>query len=255
MNAGRAVDDEGAAVVLRDASSGDEPTIAVIAEEGNASADSGYLALLRSQGARVVVAETDGAVVGFGSVVEIGQTAMLTDLFVAATSRGDGVGTRLLNELFAQHIHRMTFSSKHPAASSAYLRAGMEPRWRLLYLEGVVTGGGAPLVAAAWRHDRSDLVSAFAANGAVVMADAVVIPTKRGSWLARLQSDGPIDVVRDIFESLPAGSAVTLCVPEHSVLCRWLLENGFAIIDHDTFFATRSVDLPADLHCIHPGLA
>ena len=55
-----------------------------------------YLALVRSQGGRLLVAEPAGSVIAYGAVVDIEGIAMLCDLFVAADARGTGVGTRLV---------------------------------------------------------------------------------------------------------------------------------------------------------------
>ena len=131
--------------LVRQASSSDDLVMDAIAREGDASADADYLALVRSQHGRLLVAERDDRVVAFGGVVDIDGVAMLTDLFVAADARGAGIGTMLLDALFDGSSRRMTFSSKHPAALAAYQRVGMEPQWRLLYLKGVANGGGTGL--------------------------------------------------------------------------------------------------------------
>ena len=121
----------------------DDEVMDTIAREGNASADASYLALVRSQQGRLLVAESAGRVTAYGGVVDIDGVAMLSDLFVAADARGAGIGGLLLQELLDGFRDRMTFSSKHPAALAAYRRMGMQPRWRLLYLKGRALGGGA----------------------------------------------------------------------------------------------------------------
>src|SRR4051794_41360168 len=114
--------------MIRPAVSSDDPVMDAIAREGDASADAGYLTLVRSQQGRLLVAEKDDRVIAFGGVVDIGGVAMLTDLFVAADARGAGVGTQLLGELVEGSGPRMTFSSKHPAAVAAYRRAAAAAR-------------------------------------------------------------------------------------------------------------------------------
>src|SRR4029078_736025 len=99
-----------------------------------------------------VAAATERRVTASSDVVDVDGVAMLTDLFVAADARGAGVGTQLLHELLDGTDRRMTFSSKHPAALAAYRSAGMEPRWRFLYLKAVANGGGSGLPAAAWEE-------------------------------------------------------------------------------------------------------
>ena len=180
---------------IREATVCDDAVMDAIAREGDASADAQYLELVRSQGGRLLVAESDDRVVGYGGVVAIDGMTMLCDLFVAAAARGAGVGTHLLQQLFEGSSRRMTFSSKHPAAAAAYRRAGMEPQWRLLYLRGEAVGSGPELPVAAWRHSRTSLVEQMASHGAHVLADVVSIPDETGVWIARLQSPRPVEVL------------------------------------------------------------
>ena len=240
--------------MIREATAADDAVIDAIAREGDASAPAMYLQLVRSQGGRLLVAEAAGRVVAYGGVVGIDGVAMLTDLFVSTTARGTGIGTELLGQLFGGTVRRMTFSSKHPAASAAYRRAGMQPRWRLLYLEGRAIGGG-DLPAGPWRHDRQSLVGAMAVQGAHVSADAVSMPAKGGISIMRLQSPHPIDTLNASLRAIPAGTVVTMCTPEHSVIATWAQSHGFSVTDHDTFCATPGVDIAEDLHCLDPGLA
>jgi hypothetical protein len=225
-----------------------------IAREGDASADAQYLALVRSEGGLLLVAESAGRVVAYGGVVDIDGVAMLCDLFVAADARGMGIGTQLLQELFDGSSRRMTFSSKHPAAHAAYRRAGMEPSWRLLYLRGVAIGGGPELPVDEWRHGRAPLVQQMARHGAHVSSDVVWIPEDNRVWIARLESSRPVEALAAALAGLTAGTVVTMCTPEHSEVARWIQENGFALSSCDTFFATPGDELPGDLQCLNPGL-
>ncbi|MEP7114452.1 MAG: GNAT family N-acetyltransferase [Ilumatobacteraceae bacterium] len=226
-----------------------------IAREGDASANAGYLALVRSQRARLLVADLDGRVVAFGGVVEIDGVSMLTDLFVAADARGAGIGTRLLVELFDGSSRRMTFSSKDPSALAAYQRAGMAPQWRLLYLRGVANGGGIGLPAATWQHDRLSLVERMVTMGAHVTSDVVATPDETGIWIARLQTTRPVKALSATLAGMTPGTVVNMCVPAYSPLAPWALRSGFAEVDFDRFCATPDVALPPDLHCLDPGLA
>jgi GNAT superfamily N-acetyltransferase len=233
----------------------DDEALDAVARQGDASADAPYLALLRSQAAQLLVADSAGDVVGFGGVVDIEGTSMLTDLFVAADARGAGIGTRLLLELFDGSSRRMTFSSKHPAALAAYQRMGMVPQWRLLYLEGPANGGDMPLPTGAWQHDRVSLVNEMARQGAHVAGDVVVMPDTTKTWIARLQSGRSVEVLAAALDGLTPGAAVTMCTPEHSPVADWAQDHGFTVVDYDTFCATPGVSLPPDLHCLDPGLA
>lgn len=241
--------------MVREATASDDAVLDAIAREGDASADTDYLALVRSQQGRLLVAEHHGRVVGFGGVIDINGLSMLTDLFVGADARGTGIGTRLLNELFDGSTRRMTFSSKHAAALAAYRRVGMEPRWRLLYLSGVARGGGTGMPTGSWQHDRIQLVEQMSAHGAHVSADAVWMSEETGVWIARVQSTKPVKVVSAILAGLSRDTVVKICVPEYSPLAPWALNSGFDEIDCDTFCSTPDVTMPPDLHCLDPGLA
>lgn len=245
----------GSVPTIREASLSDDAVMDAIAREGDASADALYLALVRSQGGRLLVAESANGVVAYGGVVDIDGVAMLCDLFVAADARGLGIGTQLLQELFNASSRRMTFSSKHPAAHAAYRRAGMEPQWRLLYLRGVAIGGGAELPVDQWRHGRAALVEKMARKGANVSADVVLMPEGNGVWIARLQSARPAEALAAALAGLSPGTVVTMCTPEHSAVAQWALDHGFVVSDYDTFCATPDAVIPDDLHCLHPGLA
>jgi GNAT superfamily N-acetyltransferase len=240
---------------IREALLSDDAAIDAIAREGDATANAGYLALVRSQGGRLLVVESAGTVMAYGGVVDIDGVAMLTDLFVTADARSGGVGTDLLKELFEGSSRRMTFSSNHPAALAAYQRAGMEPQWRLLYLRGAANGGGAGLPAAPWQHDRVELVEEMASQGAHVSADVVSTPDETGIWIARLHSDRPVKALSATLAGMTRGTVVNMCVPEHSPIAAWAQKSGFDVVDHDTFCATPDVRLAPDLHCLDPGLA
>jgi hypothetical protein len=131
----------------------------------------------------------------------------------------------------------------------------MEPRWRLLYLKGRAIGGAAELPAEPWQHDRMSLVDVMARQGAHVTGDVVAMPDKGGIWIMRLHSADPVDVVVRSLQAMAAGTVVTMCTPEHSPVAVWAQSHGFAVTDHDTFCATPEADIPADLHCLDPGLA
>ncbi len=85
--------------------------------------------------ARVVVAEADGTVVGFGATNRVGAITHLTDLFVDRERQGQGIGRILLAAAFGEARDRTTFASADPRALPAYVRAGMRPWWPNLYLE------------------------------------------------------------------------------------------------------------------------
>jgi len=166
------------------------------------------------------------------------------------------VGRRLLDELVSDCPRRMTCSSNHPAALRSYLRMGMEPRWRVLYLSGSATGGGAPSPPAHWTHGRAELVEYFRSSGALVTANAVVQRLDKVFAVRRLCAVDvdATEVMEQLLSSLPSGALVEACVPEHRPLATWLRSRGFVERDHDVFCATAGVELAAEISCVHPGL-
>lgn len=82
------------------------------------------------------VAEQNGRIVGYAGVVARGETAFLTDLFIAPDVQSRGVGGRLLRHALAPFSDRLRFtvSSTDPRALALYIRAGMQPHWPHLNL-------------------------------------------------------------------------------------------------------------------------
>jgi GNAT superfamily N-acetyltransferase len=122
-------------------------------DEEWSGSDRAYTAHLLAHG-RVVVAEREGAVAGFGAASELGTgpgaVTMLNDLFVDPAYHGLGIGQAMLAALWRDGTARMTFSSLHAHALPVYLRAGLDPWWPLLYLYGDVSGLARP---AGWAVD------------------------------------------------------------------------------------------------------
>jgi GNAT superfamily N-acetyltransferase len=92
-----------------------------------------YLEFLLVRG-RVEVAEADGRVAGFVSVIRVGDASMVSDLFVDPADHGHGIGSALLASALPGEGPRMTFSSADPRALPVYVRAGMHPWWPSLYV-------------------------------------------------------------------------------------------------------------------------
>lgn len=247
---------------IRDAVAADFAVIAAIAEAGESEADESYLTFVATTGSLRVAVGTDGDVLGFGGVVGIGNdTSMLTDLFVAPSARGDGVGGRLLADLLDGRELRMTFSSKHAAAVPAYVRAGMAPSWRLLYLRGTSDTSAAdgipdtPAPAPPWRSGRPEFAAYFERRGGAVLDNAALRVDHDGTnVIARLQDQCGAAAFDAVLALLPTGSTVTCCSPEHSPVAARALERGFEVFDHDIFCCSPGVALADDLHCLDPGL-
>jgi GNAT superfamily N-acetyltransferase len=129
-------------VAVRPAGQADMPAIAKITTATGqhdewGGANPAYVSHLLNHG-RVVVAELDGHVVGFGAVQEIGvpPVSMLCDLYVDPAVHGRGCGRAMLTELWSTAPRRMTFSSLHSHAMPLYTSFGLDPWWPLMYLKG-----------------------------------------------------------------------------------------------------------------------
>jgi hypothetical protein len=98
--------------------------------------DRDYYASIVEHG-RLVVAEASGIVLGYCGAIPVATALHVSDLFLHPDAHGRGIGRDLLAAVWdTRDTVRQTFSSMHPAALPLYIRAGMQPRWPLLYLEG-----------------------------------------------------------------------------------------------------------------------
>jgi GNAT superfamily N-acetyltransferase len=130
---------------IRTATLDDLPAIrAILAAHGNdgpvviADIVGPYVShVIRRGGTRVAV--VDDAIVGFGGTLDTGRSIHLADLFVQPARLGQGIGRRLLESAFAGSSVRTTFASEDPRALPLYMRAGMQPLWPCLYVQGVST--------------------------------------------------------------------------------------------------------------------
>ena len=73
----------------------------------------------------LLVAERDGAVIGFAGIIERGELVFLTDLFVAPETQSHGVGAALLAAVLPRDGRTLaTIGSSDPRALALYIRAG-----------------------------------------------------------------------------------------------------------------------------------
>jgi GNAT superfamily N-acetyltransferase len=85
---------------------------------------------------RLVVAEDQGVIVGYGGAFERAGVSYLADLFVEPDLLGQGAGTALMRELYPEPGERFTYASPDHRALSLYVRSGMRALTSLFYLRG-----------------------------------------------------------------------------------------------------------------------
>jgi GNAT superfamily N-acetyltransferase len=277
---------------IRPATAADLPRIArVLAANGEPLEQPGvegypYLAFLLGRG-RVEVADADGVVVGFGSVIRVGEASMVTDLFVDPAHHGRGIGTALLSATLGDAHPRMTFSSADPRAVPTYTRAGMHPSWESLYVRVEPEAlarlpADAGLVAEAATVDqiadhelaltgidrRADFAFYAAqpdAAGFVIRvgeAVAAVVLAHRddeghGRALAHATIAHDSDAARvaaAAFRAAANGESVWGCVPGPNPALAPLLEAGGRIVDRDTYCTSDPGWLDPERILPNPGL-
>ena len=85
----------------------------------------------------LVVAEQDGALLGYAGAITRAHTTYLTDLFVRPPAQSAGLGATLLAKVFPPSSPgrvRFTLASTDPRALALYVRAGLRPQWPQLLL-------------------------------------------------------------------------------------------------------------------------
>lgn len=272
-------------IEVRDADRDDLPAVLDVAgivdpPDDGAEVDVRYYEHLLDSG-RLVVAVAGGIVVGYSGLVPVDGTAHLSDLFVHPDAHGRGIGTALLDAAWTTavgDVPRQTFSSMHPSALPLYIRAGMAPRWPLLYLRGdpaslpkpslrVRDAGAAELAALeeAWigwdrTAEYTHWVGATNARGAVVtdgakaVAAAVVSRTRARHSLTHL-SAGDESLLLPALSALGplCGTDVMVAVPGASPVLPLLVDLGWRITDRDLYCASEAQLWDASRVLPHPG--
>ncbi|WP_250034104.1 GNAT family N-acetyltransferase [Paractinoplanes maris] len=272
-------------MIIRDATTLDLEAIATVSlAAGQPATDSGadarYTNLVLGQGSVVVAVQPDGVVAGWGAARPTPVGAMLSDLFVDPGQHGRGVGGRLLRRLWPGRPGtpgRFTFSSRHPSALPLYAKAGLLPRWPLLYLTGdpqhlpVVpamraTVVGADQAAAADAHlttnrERTADYRYWAGSGGtgLLVHDGdrlVAAGAGRHDELTHLTCSGADQDAVAVVAALArvGGSQVTVRLPGPHPMVGELLRRGWRVEDYDLAMTTPDLQLPTTW-AYSPGLA
>jgi predicted N-acetyltransferase YhbS len=236
------------------------------------------LALHEIRTGRLIVAEVDGEIVGFGATLTRSGVLYLADLFVRPDHQDHGIGGRLAHALCAgHHGPSFTFASGDPRAQALYARLGMPavepyyylradagrvqpwrsdvelveaPRRELLDLDLAVTG-----------RNRAVDVDYQSANGATwflacrrqrPIGVVGVAPMWWSPWHPHGARVGPVLVLDPADLSMamsaavdaarhldPEVDAVTLFISSGSSLLAELLGAGFEIDDTDLLMASQ----------------
>lgn len=249
-------------------------TIATGQADDWAGGNPAYVRHLARHG-RVVVAEDDGRVAGFGAVEEIGTgdaaITMLCDLFVDPAVHGRGCGRAMLTHLWAGARRRMTFSSLHANAVPLYTSFGLDAWWPLLYLSGDparLPASGSYAVersavgaVAAREHDwtgasgladyqawaqRPGAQPVEVRQGSQVLAAGVVLTSGPDRGIVHLANDPAASdaaaaaSVAAVLASLgPAAGAASACLPAPHPAVRPLLAAGWRWSEFDLFMASE----------------
>lgn len=227
-----------------------------------------YLSHLIARG-RTRVAALDGEIVGFGAAIDTGRSVHLADLFVRPDRLGQGIGRPLLAAVLDGAVERTTFASEDPRALPLYVRAGMQPLWTSLYVQG--QSDGLPPADARLRTETatSDRLAAIerewtgvdrAADHAYwgTLPDGDAFLVRDGDAVAafgyaRIRQAMPIRVLDRLVihpDAEPVGTTVAALAragrggPVHACLLgphpvlRPLLDAGFRVVDRDVFLAS-----------------
>ena len=233
---------------------------------------------------RLFVAVRHGRVIGFAGARDVGGHRLLSDLFVDPEVHGGGVGRVLLATVLDGAEGRYTFSSSDPRAMPIYVRAGMRPRWPLLYVHGPAPEMAAELATDAAEVERADADAVAAVEQSVTGVDRAVEhrywARRPGATAAVVRIDGaavgavsfvvrgaetriehlalagdvdagPVVAAIGAFAGAPT---VRAFVPGPQPLLEWLLHRRFMVDDFDTFMSSDPDAVPSTLAVVHPGL-
>lgn len=265
-------------MIIRDATEADvgscnEVWLSTQPEIGGAALPDQPLARHELRTGRLIVAELDDAVVGFGATLTRSSVLYLADLFVAPQHQGRGIGRQVLRALCADHDGPLfTFSSADPRARWLYEQFGMRALEPYHYLDArfhaltpwatdveLVVADRAEIIAldaVATGRNRSadiDYASSIGATWYVghrrhtpVGAVAIVSPTWWSPWHPHGVRIGPTmapaaaDIspilgaaVSEARSASPTTDVVSTFVPASLPALAVMLHAGFEVVDSD----------------------
>jgi GNAT superfamily N-acetyltransferase len=275
MTSTRAVSPTPRAPSIRPATIGDLAAIrSILAAHGNdgpvviADVVGPYISHLISRG-RTRVAILDDEIVGFGAAIDTGRSIHLADLFVHADRLGQGIGKPLLAAVLDGAVQRTTFASEDARALPLYVRAGMQPMWVSLYVQG--PSSALPAAPARFRtasatsdrlaalerdwtgHDRSfdhdfwgtmpDVDAFVVRDGDAVVAFGYArtrqaVPIRVVDRLVIHPDGEPIGATLAALARAGRGGPVHLALFGPHPVLRPLLEAGFRVVDRDVFLSS-----------------
>ena len=269
---------------IRRAGPGDLDAVSDIASivdppHDGADFDAAYYRHLLQHG-RVVVAESSEIVVGYAAVIDVDGAQHLSDLFVHQDVRGHDVGRQLLEEVWnGSTSPRQTFSSLHAAAIPLYIRAGMSPRWPLLYLHGAPErlpvssfvvercdeeraaefetqwlGWDRRVEYGYWsRRPEAQIFAVL--DGAVMVAVGCAVNSRGVRSLGRLVF-GDLTTADRAFAAAArwCGDDVLAAAPGESDVVPMAIESGWRVVDLDLYCASEPGLCDSERLLPHPGL-
>lgn len=272
-------------VEVRPATLDDLPGIEAVAIATDQSAqgtaaDPRYDGHLLTHGRLVVATEAD-EVAGYAATVDVGGVDQLCDLFVLPERHGEGIGRRLLDQVWSGAPDRSTFSSQHASALPLYIRAGMRPLWPLVYVRGEVSslptderalvvhvvsaaeaaeteeglGGGPRRPEYEYWAVRPDARLLVVRDGSEVIGVGATGGQGADQEVSHVRCKRPteaMEVLTAILQQL--AGPVLVAVPGPNLALPTLVDSGWRIIDVDYYMATSDGLVDPSLVFPHAGL-